>query len=131
MNRVMAMVTPERLVGITLGLGLAGVILTSWLVISGLFREPTCPTLLGIPACFILLGAYVAAVAGAWLSGSRAGDGLFLGGAGMVTLIGAWFSVNQLLGQVECPTLEGLPMCYVSLLAGASMLTADLLRRRL
>ena len=56
---------------------------------------------------------------------------LFLAGAWLATLIGVWFSANQLVGAAECPSFEGLPTCFVSLLAGATMLAADLLRRRL
>jgi len=127
----MRAVTAGRLTGIIVGFGAVGIALTGWLVLSELFREPTCPSLLGIPACYILLGAYVAATGGAWFVDTMAGNALFLVGAGPVTLIGLWFSANQLTGAAECPSFEGLPMCYVSLLAGATMLTADLLRRRL
>jgi hypothetical protein len=46
-------------------------------------------------------------------------------------VVGAWFSIDELTGALECPTFEGLPMCFVSLFAGASMLVLDLVRRRL
>lgn len=129
-TRVMTAMTADRLQGLILGFALVGVLLTGWLVASELFGEPTCPELLGVPACYIVLAAYLVAVAGAWSLGTVTGNALLLAGAGLVTLIGAWFSVAELTGAASCPTFEGLPMCYVSLLAGATMLMADQLRRR-
>lgn len=127
----MLTLAPERLTGIIIGFAAVGVLLTGWLVLSELFREPTCPQLLGIPACYIVLAGYLAALAGAWALDKTAGSALFLVGAGIVTVVGAWFSINELTGALECPTFEGLPMCFVSLFAGASMLVLDLVRRRL
>ena len=127
----MPSISPERLTGFNVGLGFVGVLLTGWLVVSELFRGPTCPALIGIPACYIVLAAYLGATVGAWFSSTTAGSALFVAGAGVVTIIGAWFSVNDVLGNAECPTFEGLPMCYVSLLAGATMLALDQVRRRM
>ena len=84
-----------------------------------------------MPACYLLLFGYLAALAGAWLPGTKPGDLLLLVGAGAVIAIGVWFSPNQLTGAAECPTFEGLPMCFVSLAAGITMLATDQLRRRL
>jgi hypothetical protein len=126
----MATLTSERLTGINIGFAAVGALLTGWLVLSELFVEPTCPELLGIPACYLVLVGYIAALVGAWLIDTTAGSAVFLVGAAAVTLIGTWFSLNQLTGALECPTFEGLPMCFLSLFAGASMLAVDQLRRR-
>ena len=123
--------TLERLTGIIVGFAAVGAMLTGWLVLSELVREPTCPPLLGIPACYVVLAGYLAALAGAWAIDISAGRGVFLLGAGVVTVVGIWFSINELTGALECPTFEGLPMCFVSLFAGASMLVLEAARRRL
>ena len=123
------MVSSERIVGIHVALASVGALLTSWLVFSELFREPTCPELLGIPACYLVLIAYVTAAIGAWSTGSRSGRTMFLIGAIAVTVIGIHFSLGEIRGTARCPTFEGLPMCFVSLLAGASMLVAERVRR--
>jgi hypothetical protein len=123
-------VSAERLTGFNVGLGFVGVLLTSWLVVSHVLLEPICPTLIGIPACYVLVPAYLAATVGAWRADTSAGSSVFIIGAGAVALIGVWFSLNQVFGGAACPELEGLPMCYVSMLAGATMLTVDQLRRR-
>jgi hypothetical protein len=121
----------ERITGFIVGVGFTAALLTGWLVLSELFRGPTCPHLLGVPACYLVLAGYLAATAGAWLYGRRIGDISFLIGAVSVTIIGVYFSWNHLQGDVECPTFEGLPMCYVSLLAGVTLLALDQIRRRI
>ena len=126
----MPRITGERLTGAIVGLGFVGVMLSGWLVVSELAREPTCPTLFGVPACFFVFVAYVAVTLGAWMSGP-AGDVSFFVGAGAVTLIAVYFSFRQVAGTIECPSFEGLPMCYVSLFAGAAILVLDQVRRRL
>ena len=127
----MSRITSERLTGAIFGLGFVGILLTAWLVFSEIFREPTCPPLLGIPACYLVLAGYVAATIGTWMSGKKIAAVSFYVGAWAVTLIGVYFSLGHVRGTVECPTFEGLPMCYVSLLAGATMLVLDQARRRL
>ncbi len=117
----------ERVTGFMSGLGLAGVLLTGWLVASEISRGSTCPHLLGLPACYIVFAGYVMATVGAWWSGPAA-DTLFMTGAFGVTAIGLYFSVGQLRGAVECPTFEGLPMSYLSLVAGATLVAAHRVR---
>lgn len=125
----MTRLTSERIVGFNFSLASVGVLLTSWLVISEMFREPTCPKLLGVPACYLVLIAYLAAAIGAWNTGSEFGRRAFLIGAFAVTAIGVYFSLGEIRGTAQCPTFEGLPMCFVSLFAGTSMLIADQIRR--
>ncbi len=119
----------ERIVGFNFSLASVGVLLTSWLVISELFRDPTCPKLFGIPACYLVLIAYLSAAIGAWNTGSESGRVAFIGGAFAVTAIGVSFSLGEIRGTVQCPTFEGLPMCFLSLFAGGSVLATDQIRR--
>ena len=64
----------ERLTGFIVGPGTVGLLLTSWLVISEILREPTCPDLLGVPACCLVRAGYAAATVEAWLGAGGAGD---------------------------------------------------------
>ena len=123
-------VTGERLTGAIAGVAFAGVLLSGWLVVSELVREPTCPLLFGVPACFFVFAGYVAVIVGAWMS-RPAGAVLFFAGAGAVTLIAVYLSFRQVVGTIECPSFEGLPMCYVSLFAGMTVLILEQVRRRL
>lgn len=127
----MSRITSERLLGVLVGVGSIGVLLSAWLVASQVFIGPTCPPLFGIPACWFVLAGYALATIGAWFSDESFGVALFYTGAGAVVLIAIYFSSCQLQGTAQCPTFEALPMCYVSLLAGATLLAVDVVRRRL
>lgn len=125
------LVSRERLTGVIVGMGCIGVLLTAWLVISQLFRGPTCPDLFGIPACFAVLGGYVLATGAAWFPDSRRAAVVFYASTGATLVIAIWFSYCEASGTASCPTFEGLPMCFTSLLGAATMIGVDLVRRRL
>jgi hypothetical protein len=98
-------VTAERLTGINVALAFVGVLLTSWLVIAELFRETTCPDLFGVPACFLVLAAYLATAVGAWRPDSGTARAILLVGAGTVTAIGIYFTLSEVGGAAPiCPT---------------------------
>ena len=122
---------PERLTGIIVGIGFVSFLLVLWLVVSEVFLRPTCPDLLGIPACYAVLTAYGVATCAAWFPGSRAATVLFYLGAGAALAIAIWLSSCELRGTGSCPSFEGLPMCFTSLLGSSTMLALDLIRRRL
>ena len=126
-----ASVTPERLTGMIVGIGFVSAVLVLWLVVSKLFLGGVCPDLLGIPACFAVLGAYVTATGAALFPGSRAATVVFYLGAGTAMVIAVWLSSCQVRGTVTCPAFEGLPMCFTSLVGSTMMLALDLTRRRL
>lgn len=113
------------------GMGIVGTLLVLWLVVSQIFIRPTCPDLLGIPACYAVLSAYVIATIAAWYPESRAGTVLFYLGAGGVLGIAVWLSSCEVRGTGTCPAFEGLPMCFTSLVGSSSMIAFDLVRRRL
>ena len=123
--------TAEQMTGFLVGLGSVGIMLASWLVVSETFIRPTCPLLLGLPACYIVLVAYLLATLGAARFRHRAGDASFLLGTGVILAIAAYGSWSQLRGTVQCPSFEGLPMCFGSLSFGAILLAGDQVRRRL
>ncbi len=122
----MLQIPHERLTGIVVGFGFVGLVLSTWLVYSELFREATCPQLLGVPACYLVLAGYVIATIGAW----RSHDVTFYAGAVPVTLIGVYFTLSHLGNTAQCPSFEGLPMCYLSLATGFSMLALYEIARR-
>jgi hypothetical protein len=130
-RQTIAFVSRERLTGVIVGMGFIGVLLTAWLVFSQLFRGPTCPDLLGIPACFAVLGAYVLATGAAWFPESRRAAVVFYASAGAALVIAIWFSYCEVRGTASCPTFEGLPMCFTSLLGAATIIGVDVLRRLL
>lgn len=121
--------TQERLTGITIGMGLVGIILSTWLVYSQVFVRPTCPDLFGTPACYFVLACYLLATVSAAFPASPRFGLLFYAGIGSALAIAIYASSSQLRGSVTCPSFEGLPMCFTSLLAAFTMASADVWRR--
>lgn len=117
--------------GFLVGLGFVGTTLASWLVVSQIFLRPTCPLLFGVPACYFVLAAYLLATFGASRFRKKGGDALFLLGTGAIVAIAVYGSWSQWTGALQCPSFEGLPMCYASLSFGAILLVGDQIRRRL
>lgn len=121
--------TQERLTGVIIGMGLVAIILSTWLVYSQLFIRPTCPALFGTPACYFVLACYIVATVAAAFPGSSRSGFLFYIGVGSALAIAIYASSSQVAGSVTCPSFEGLPMCFTSLLAAFTMIGADVWRR--
>jgi hypothetical protein len=121
--------TQERLTGVIIGMGTVAIILSTWLVYSQLFVRPTCPELLGIPACYLVLVCYLVATISAAFPGSASAGILFYAGIGSALAIATYGSSGQATGNVTCPSFEGLPMCFTSFLAAFTMIGADVWRR--
>jgi len=90
---------------------------TLWLVFSELSSPGFCPALpvLGIPACYAVLLFFLLVLVSQFVRKSSVWKFLFQLGAipGLFTAV--WFSVQQAKGELNCPQLLSLPLCYVSL----------------
>ena len=74
-----------------------------------------CPKLLGIPACYIVLTCFVAALIGHIFSFEKS-DWVYYGFIGVVTLIASTGTLGEIFGFAKCPrTAGGTPMCFISL----------------
>ena len=87
-----------------------------WLIYNELKTPGFCPTypVLGIPACFVV-SFYFALVLVSQFVKNRVFSNLFfqVGAiAGFATAI--WFSVNHAQGNIQCPILLGIPICYAA-----------------
>lgn len=109
-----------------------GVVLMCLVVLSGIIpislthfqTGDACPNLGPIPACYLVSICY-AAMALAALVGWRNLRWLFFAGATPVLLLAAVGTTLELSGRPTCPLSdEGLPLCYVSLAMGCSLLLA-------
>ncbi|MEP3844420.1 MAG: hypothetical protein ABJM43_03620 [Paracoccaceae bacterium] len=112
-----------------------GVVLTCVVVLSGIVpislshfqTGGACPALGPIPACYLVSICY-AAMAIAALVWWRRLTWLFLAGATPVILLAALGTTLELFGKPTCPLSDtGLPLCYVSLAIGFSILVTYLL----
>lgn len=86
------------------------------LSVSHLMNGSTCPKVLEIPACYILI-FLVGFILISHLNYLKDYNILFFGGAGLTILIAIYASISHIKGTLECPKLFGtIPMCYLSLL---------------
>ncbi len=99
--------------GLAITIGLYGVVKISYATLSG---GEQCPSLLRVPACYIIALAYAAMLLAFFARKKSWSSWLFR--AGLLTAFGFALvgSVTELLSGNACPiTASGLPLCYVSL----------------
>ena len=87
-----------------------------WLSYTEMRYGDCCPAFpfTAIPACYLVFLFYFLVVVSRKVGNPNLKYGLGLGAsvAGLVTAV--WFSLNHLMGIVECPTLLGIPLCFAS-----------------
>ncbi len=83
-----------------------------------------CPKILGIPACYIVLVCFVAALLTHFLPHSKS-NWIYFFFVGIVTLIASTGTIGELTGMAKCPrTNGGIPMCFISLAICLSLLVS-------
>ena len=105
---------------------------TLGLVIKEIKLGDICPKAFGIPACYIVLFFFIAAL-GSHVAGSTAYlTQLYYAAVGVVTLIALTGTLGEIIGFAECPrTSGGIPMCYISLGICLSLLLTKFLQLKL
>lgn len=96
------------------------------LVVSELIYGNYCPKLSGIPACYLVLLAYLMVLVSTVSPRKR----VYVLGTVLGLLIGIWFTSRQLLGIEQCPAFWGIPLCYLSFAAFALLGVLGLLSRK-
>lgn len=90
-----------------------------------------CPMIAGVPACYVVTGAYLAIFTSALISKKPLYIPLFVAGAGVVFGLGTIGSFIQFTGLGECPkTADGFPLCYISLSIGVLLIGLFVLREK-
>lgn len=101
------------LIAILTVIGLLGVIP---LVRSQLAYGDICPTIISIPACYIILGCLIFIIFHLFRL-AKWGRRLFWIGTLIALAIATFGSISNMTGYAECPKTEGgTPMCYISFL---------------
>lgn len=81
-----------------------------------------CPTIGQVPACYIVSICYTA-MGIASIFWNKPLNWLFFSGVAPVIFLALMGTSLEILGQPTCPqTASGLPLCYISLLLGMTML---------
>ena len=90
------------------------------LVYSEFMQHDICPKLLGIPACYIILGCFVIPL---MVHVLKKYNFIYFAFTGLAFLIAFVASIMEVTGLGECPkTAGGTPMCYYSLLLFTSLI---------
>jgi len=87
-----------------------------------------CPTILNIPACYIILICLVIPLIVHVIKAKNIVYFIFTGLAWCIVFYG---SVMQFSGYIECPkTNTNVPMCYISLLLFSALIFLKLMQQR-
>ena len=98
-------------------LGLYGAISISWLTIT---EESPCPSVMGIPVCYVILMCYVLIALALLNRDSTVQSILFYGPWAVVFVVALLATVFELSNGSTCPKSSGgFPMCYASLIYSA------------
>ena len=125
-NKVVRLIAYLGIVVLTV-LGLMGVIP---LVRSELALGDVCPKIVGIRACFIILGCLIF-ITFYLFRIAKFGSKLFWIGTLIALSIATFGSVSNMIGYIPCPkTAGGTPMCYLSFLVFGGIAAFRLLEMR-
>ena len=103
---------------VVFGIGIIGGAL---LVYDEIQSPNTCPKLVGIPACYIILACFIIPFITHIFKGKNMLYFIFTGLAFVIALVA---SIMQFTGLGECPkTSSGIPMCYYSFLLFTTLIT--------
>ncbi len=105
-----------------------GILRAGNLVLRELEHPNTCPTLLGIPACYIILACFIIPFISHFYNRNNIIYFVFTGFAFIVALVA---SIMQFTNTGACPKTEnGTPMCYYSLLLFTSLIVIKVLHSK-
>ena len=108
----------------------ASLLLIPWLVYNELATPGYCPPypMLGLPTCYVMPVFLLLVLASQFVRQSALSSLLFQSGviAGLATAI--WFSVNHVIGNVQCPLLFGIPLCFSALAVFLVLITLNQIR---
>lgn len=99
-------------------LSIGGIAIAIYLVVNEIIVPGYCPRypVIDVPACYLVLVFFIAVFISGYIKIKLLARILFHSAniAGLITAI--WFSSNHLMGNLHCPVLIGIPLCYAALL---------------
>ena len=105
-----------------------GILGAGLLVFDEIKTSNTCPKLLGIPACYIILACFIIPFFTHITKGKNLIYFIFTSTAFIIALVA---STMQFTGLGACPkTANGIPMCYYSLLLFTALITLKIVIKK-
>ena len=97
-----------------LNISIIGLFFSIYLVFNEIIKGDFCPKFLNIPACIIVFLAFFLVIIGNFNLSNNSflrKIGLFIG-----LTLAIYFSFNQIMDILKCPSILNIPLCYVSLI---------------
>jgi len=109
-------------------LSLVGIAFSGYLAVRNLIRPGYCPDFFGIPACYLVLVAFLLVFLSTRMEKGAAI--VFVPGGVIGFVLGMFFSIKEMFNVGICPRLFNIALCYVSLIVFAFMIILFLLYNR-
>jgi len=107
---------------------LAGIAFSAYLIVRNLIQPGYCPDFFGIPACYLVLLAFLLVFLSTRME--KGGAIIFVPGGVIGFVLGMFFSIKEMFTVGTCPRLFNIALCYVSLIVFAVMIILFLLYNR-
>ncbi|MDW7668407.1 MAG: hypothetical protein SCJ93_06245, partial [Bacillota bacterium] len=107
---------------------LLGIAFSAFLIVRNLIQPGYCPDFFGIPACYLVLLAFLLVFLSTRMQKGAAI--IFIPGGIIGFGLGIFFSVKELFNVGTCPRIFNIALCYVSLIVFAIMIILFLLYSR-
>jgi FtsH-binding integral membrane protein len=100
-------------------ISIAGIVFSVYLSVRNLIQGDYCPPILGIPACYIVLIAFLLTFISTRMDKGSAY--VFIPGGVLGLILAVIFSFKEMVSKGTCPDFFGIALCYVSLIVFAFM----------
>ncbi len=107
---------------------LAGIAFSAYLIVRNLIQPGYCPDFFGIPACYLVLLAFLLVFLSTRMEKGAAI--IFVPGGVIGFVLGMFFSIKEMFTVGTCPRLFNIALCYLSLIVFAVMIILFLLYNR-
>lgn len=99
---------------------LIGISFSAFLIVRNLIQPGYCPDFFGIPACYIVLIAFLLVFLSTRME--KGGAIVFFPGGIIGFVLGIFFSVKEMFTVGTCPRIFDIALCYISLITFAVMI---------
>lgn len=94
---------------------IGGIGFSIYLIYNEIQTPGYCPTFLVVPACYLVLAAFILTTLGGFQGKTMAIRIFGYMGIALGTILALWFSTYEIIGAKHCPELFSIPLCFVSL----------------
>lgn len=109
-------------------ISVVGIVFSIFLSITNLIKGDYCPTIFGVPACYIVLVAFLLTFISTKMDKGSAY--VFIPGAVVGLVLAVIFTLKEMVAKGTCPAILGIALCYVSLIVFAFMIIFFLIYSR-